>query len=60
MLSVAERKYALFGARFFLIAPRPAESNIETMRIERLSQPFRIPKIGVDLRTMGEGVDAQA
>ena len=40
-------EYAFLGAALFLIAPGAAERRVETMFVERLLEPFGLPKIGV-------------
>jgi hypothetical protein len=53
----AERKDALFGAALFLVPARTAEGRVESVMVERLFQPLRLPHIGVK-RAVIEGIDA--
>src|SRR5262249_22341422 len=54
MLRVAQRKYALLGARALLVAARAAESGIEAVQVERLAQRLRLHHVGVKLRAVGD------
>src|SRR5262249_34170056 len=54
MLRVAQRKYALLGARALLVAARAAESGIEAVQVERLAQRLRLHDVGVKLRAVGD------
>src|SRR5262245_8377057 len=49
---VAEGKYALLGARLLLVAARPAERRVETMRGQRLLQRLGLHDVGVERAAM--------
>jgi len=57
MVAVAKAEDAFLGAAFLFIATSAAESGVEAMMIERLSQPLRFPHVGVQ-RTVIERVDS--
>ena len=57
MLCRPEREDTFLGAGFLLVAPRAAESRIETVLVQRLPQPLRLHHVGVDRRAMRERVD---
>src|SRR3546814_6675022 len=56
MVGRAKGEDALLGAALLLVAPSAAERRVETIFVERLLQPFRLPHVGVQ-RAMIEGVD---
>src|SRR3546814_18403447 len=56
MVGRAKGEDALLGAALPLVAPSAAERRVETIFVERLLQPFRLPHVGVQ-RARIEGVD---
>jgi len=56
MVGGAERKDALFGAGFFLVAAGSPEGHVEAMEIKRLFQAFGFPHVSVQ-RAVIKGVD---
>src|SRR5690606_3466902 len=53
----AEGKYPFLGPALFLVAPGSAESRIETIMVERLLEPLRLPHVGMK-RAVVERIDA--
>ena len=56
MPGIAERKNALLGAGFFLVAAGPAEGCIKTIFIEGLFQAIGFHDLGMQRRAVVEGV----
>jgi hypothetical protein len=59
VLRVAEREYALLRARFFLVAPRAAEGEVEAELVERELESLRLPHIRVQRRAVLDRIDAE-
>ena len=53
MCRAPKREDALLGARFFLVAPRPADRRIEAMQVERLPQRLGLHDVGMDAPNRG-------
>ena len=51
------RKDALLGARFFFVAPRPADRRVEAVKVQRLPQRLGLHHVGMPRRTVAERAD---
>ena len=58
MLCRPERKHALLGAAFLLVAARSAEGGVELVCVEGGLQGLRLHHVGIDARPVVEGVHA--